>query len=141
MEMAWIFRKLNYMGTKDKMETKFLARKALWNWADDETIDILNINNEVISHLNKWQSFVFYEADGRTTPTIIIENYVDKFKEMDEQKFGIQILSSLTELIFDYHVLEIWNNENQLPYYIQFPRSEQDQEKALELMKSDRFIK
>lgn len=122
---------------------KYMARCALWNWHDSHTVNIVDNQNREMITLNPWQTLVFHEADGNKTVEEFFFWLVGQYRDAEEIPQNLEeiILNALKELIEEKKVVELWDNKNDLAYYFDLPRKEQDEQEALRLMKEDGFIK
>ncbi len=123
--------------SKSGLEGRYLARCTLWNWHDNSTIDIIDLENNVIFHLDEWQTMVFFEADGNITAEALVSSLQAKYHGRVPQDFNDRVFISTEELAYKFKVIELWSHKDDLPYYFELPLAEQDQEQSLRLMAAD----
>jgi len=104
-----------------------LARRVRWDWHDGSRIDVLDEHDRVIHTLDKWQTFVFYLADGNNTIDMIIDSFPRHYK--DETKipavYARAIIEAAKSLIEEHHWIEPWDEPDDLAREVALPRRDQ----------------
>ncbi len=123
--------------TKVNWKKGFLARCAIWDWYDSEHIYVLGKKGEI--SLNKWQTLVFHEANGNRTIEQMISWFPSQYKDQTCIPTGYvdDMLIAAEELLFKIQVVELWERKDDLAYYFELPKSEQNEAESLQLMKED----
>lgn len=121
---------------------KILARCAIWDWHDSKCIDVLDYKGNVDFTLNEWETLVFHEADGNNTIEDIISLFptLYKNKEMIPKQYEKNIFKAAEDLIFKMKLVELWDRKEDLAYYFDLPKEEQNEEESFRLMKENGLI-
>ena len=125
------------MDSRPTLETKYLARCALWNWHDAGTVDITDLEGNVLAHLSEWQTFVFHGADGNFTAEELISSLQTNRPGPAPDDLREQVLTAAQELVNGLKVVELWDRKDDLPSYFELPLKEQDTEGSKISMEAD----
>lgn len=86
-----------------------------------------------------WPALAFTAADGMHTVAQFIEHLSSQYEGGPPDGLQEQILGLIQQLV-DEKVVRLSETPISLPHYLAVPRSEQDLEKSVEMMKQDGFL-
>jgi hypothetical protein len=121
---------------------RYLARRAMWDWHDPARIDILSLDGQLIATLDPWQTAVFHGADASTKLSEFLAWVRASYQDGAEIPADLDetISKCLTYLSGELHAVEFCDRSQDLPYYFDLPKQEQDRDEAMQAMKEDGLI-
>jgi hypothetical protein len=113
---------MNNMNFGDLEETDpgmdlYIARCATWKWHDADLIDIVDANGNILVTLDKWQTWIFHEADGGRTVKNLLDWIASHYRENQSKPPDLErtVLTALTALVEDLRVVELCEEGPVLP--------------------------
>lgn len=105
----------------------FLARRARWEWHDNQRIDILDEHDRPVFTLDEWQTLVFHEADGNHSLEMIISWFPSQYQDTGKvpADYRREITRAASFLVDDRRWVEHWDRPDDLAREVALPRSEQ----------------
>ena len=125
-----------------KIRDSYFIRRATWDWLDRETINVVDPNAPRVLTLDPWLQTIFLAANGQITITEFTNSMATKYGSKSSIPDGLDrtILGEIQKLV-DLKIVELLDESQFLPYYIELPQSDQERDKAKRLMIADGFIK
>ncbi len=92
--------------------------------------------------MDPWLQTIFLAANGQITITEFTNSMATKYGSKSSIPDGLDrtILGEIQKLV-DLKIVELLDESQVLPYYIELPQSDQDRDNAKRLMIADGFIK
>jgi hypothetical protein len=105
---------MNNINLGDLVETDpqmdlYIARHAPWKWHDGDLIDIVDTKGEMLRTLDKWQTWIFHEADGGRTVRNLLAWIASHYREHQSKPLDLDrvVLKALSELVEDMGVVKL----------------------------------
>jgi hypothetical protein len=121
---------------------EYFARSMLWDWHNGEQIDLLAPDGGLIATLDQWHTAVFHGADGNRTVRGFLAWWRGHYKNPAEVPADLdeKIGKCLSRLADELGAVEFRDRADDLPYYFELPKREQDKAEAMRAMKEDGLI-
>ena len=125
-----------------KVKDKYFYRVTQWDWLNEQSIKVMDNHSPRIIKMDGWLQLVYLEANGKQTVTEFVLKMASMYNEKEKmpENLDAMILEHLQSLQSD-KLIDFSSRKSSLPYYIDLPKSQQDEAYALKLMKVDGFVK
>ena len=106
----------------------YIARCATWKWHDADLIDVVDANGNILVTLDKWQTWIFHEADGGRTVRNLLAWIASHYRDKQTKPPDLEtiVLKALSALVEDLGVVELCQQGPVLPDNLLTPWSEQE---------------
>lgn len=124
------------------IKDKYFIRLAQWDWLNNQMIQIVDNNAPRLITLDPWPQLIFLNATGEKTIAAFVNKMVNMYgaKEKIPENLDTNILEMVATLLNE-KLIALVDTAGTLPYYLDLPQCELDQEKARKLMEADGFLK
>lgn len=126
------------------MKDKYFCRTLQWDFLTEEMIHVFDHRGTKLRMItmDPWPQQVYLDADGQKT----VKNYILEMANLYApqpipEQLDKEIIGVIEDLIKDGDLVELKDFKTNLPYYVDAPKSQQDSDKAYELMIKDGYIK
>lgn len=124
------------------MKDQYFARTLQWNWLDDKMIHLFDHREGRMVTMDEWPQLVYLDADGQRTVDEYIHYMADQYESGNiPEELDKAIIDVIQSLIDDGGLVALSDQKITLKYYIDQPKSEQDIDKAYEMMIADGYLK
>jgi hypothetical protein len=123
------------------IKNHYFFRTTQWDWLDEKSIQVFDNHAPRIVKLDGWLQLIYLEANGQQTISEFLSKMAGMYHEKEPMPANLDemILSHVKALTED-RLMQTSSGKSTLPYYFDLPKSQQDKDYALKLMKVDGFI-
>jgi Coenzyme PQQ synthesis protein D (PqqD) len=125
--------------TDSMLDNKYLIRCAQFDMIKQQLV-VTDPNSPRVITMDPWHQIVFLAADGQVTVSKLISELSNGYKDGPPPDLQNTVQSVVEELVSE-GIINLSKSPTDLPYYLSLPVSQQDLEKARQLMIDDGFIK
>ncbi len=123
------------------LKDKFFIRTSRWDWLNESMIHVFDNNAPRMITMDPWPQLIFLAAKGESTVHEFVYEMASQYgRKPVPEELDLNILELINDLVDD-QLIALMDSKKELPYYLDQPIADQDQEKANQLMLWDGFIK
>jgi hypothetical protein len=126
------------------MKDKYFSRTLQWDFLNEEMIHVFDAKGPKprMITMDPWPQTIYLDADGQKTVREYILSMADLYSpDPIPEHLDKEIIEVIEDLIKDGELVELKDTKTNLPYYLDLPISNQDKEKARQMMLEDGYIK
>ena len=118
----------------------YFKRTTVFN-VEEDAISVVDVHkNNTLTPLDPWMGAVLSLADGQHTVAELISHMAAQYPNGAPENLT-ETLESVIEHLIEAKLVELTPHPSILPYYLQVPMDQQDQERATEMMINDGFLR
>jgi hypothetical protein len=119
----------------------FFIRTMQWDWLNEKMIHLFDNKSPRVITMDEWPQQIYLDANGQKTISEYILWLANQFDQGQvPEDLDQEIILMIENLIKDGEIIKLIEEKTTLPYYLNAPKSEQDINKAYELMIKDGYI-
>ncbi len=120
---------------------KYFLRTLRWDWINKKEIHVIDNKSPRVITMGEWPQRIFLDADGQKTVAEYVIWMANQFDNgMVPENFDKSMILTMQDLIEDGQMIELIDEKTTLAYYLEGPKSNQDSDKAYQLMMKDGYI-
>lgn len=120
---------------------KYFVRTLQWDWLNDTMIHLFDNKAPRMITMDEWPQQVYLDAVGQKNTGEYILWMANQYRRGEVPETLDKDMIELIENLVSDGMIEWRDEKTILPYYLDGPKSEQDIDKAYELMVEDGYIK
>lgn len=133
--------KFEYLDNHPNRDMYFI-RTLQWDWLNEKMIQLIDNKSPRVITMDEWPQQIYLDADGQKTIAEYILWMANQFdRGQVPEDLDQEMIRMIEDLIKDGEMIRLEKEKTSLPYYLSKPKSEQDIDKAYELMLNDGYIK